>query len=203
MDEKPPQSKYKKLSPEEKEWLNRSVKKSLDEERVLRGGRNPVLNSSPTPEKATADLKEPQQVKENALSLKPSRGSIPTMNRKQKWVLICGLVLIVLAGLYPPWQFVLHGPQGISGSRSAGHSFSEPSYATYYHSMQRPIPCGEFSRPWSDGKCYESYADDKFYESNPSWIEAKVDFQILVVEWVTLTLVVCGLLWLWRPSPQK
>ena len=45
-------------------------------------------------------FQEPQQASEHARNLRPGAGSAPTINRKQKWVLICGIVLLVLAGLY-------------------------------------------------------------------------------------------------------
>ncbi len=143
---------------------------------------------------------ERQRSRDAVRSRKARANRALTAGRKQKWVLLCGIALVVLASLYPPWQFVLHGPQGTSGSRRVGHSFSEPRYSDYYNPMEHPIPCGQFSHPWSDGKCYASYADDAFYNSNPSWIEVKVDLQILAVEWVTLILVASSLVWLWRPT---
>lgn len=123
------------------------------------------------------------------------------MNRKQKLLLLCGIGLAVIAGLYPPWRFVLHGPDGMSGARSVGHSFSAPRYADYYYaSPLQEVACSGYNQPTSDGKRYQRNADG-FYGVNSKLIEAKVDFQILAVEWVTLVLVVVGLLCVLKSPP--
>jgi hypothetical protein len=101
------------------------------------------------------------------------------MNKKQKTVLVLGIVLIAIAGLCPPWRFVLHGPYGISGSRSAGHSISAPSYTDHYQHVQ----------------------GDDFYNSRPAWIETEIDVQSLAVEWATLTIIVITLLLVFKSSP--
>jgi hypothetical protein len=102
------------------------------------------------------------------------------MNRKQKRVLICGLVLVVLAGLYPPWRFVLHGPYGTSASRDVGHWVSAPSYPDYY----------------------QRFPNDDFYNSRPTWVEAKIDIQALAIDWTILTISTLALLLLLRYPSQ-
>lgn len=66
---------------------------------------------------------EPDEANLDAASLPPKRA----FRNKRRVVLAIGAALMVLAGLYPPWRAVMHGPAGISTSRYVGHHFSPPA----------------------------------------------------------------------------
>jgi hypothetical protein len=166
-DNTPKRPMYKRLNDEEKDHVLNQVKElmradqefrdSLEERRRLSVLANASKqNTEPSPDPS------------------PPKKSVG-MNKKQKSVLIIGLAILVYAGLFPPWQFVLHGPYGISASRRVGHFFSEPRFSDYRD---------------------EQHKSDPFFGSNPDWIEPKVDFQYLTIEWVTFLLAGGVLFWL-------
>lgn len=103
------------------------------------------------------------------------------MNRKQKQVIVAGIILGVLVGLLPPWRFVVHSPAGMLGARNLGRSFSAPNYLDYYGHVE----------------------GDEFYRTQPAWIETSIDTQTLVVEWVTLLIVIGGVFLLLKSPPAK
>jgi hypothetical protein len=104
-----------------------------------------------------------------------------TVNAKQKWVLEAGVVIAVLIGLYPPWQFVVHrGPWEVPRQGPYGFLFGPP-HAT--------------------AKTENGLVVDAVTGWPMSSEETRLDTQRLAVEWITLIFVVSGLLLLFR-SPS-
>jgi len=104
------------------------------------------------------------------------------VNAKQKWVLEAGIVVAVLIGLYPPWQFVVHW-------RTSEVPRQGP-YGLLFDSPQPPTKTGPFGG-----------VEDAVTGWPITSVETRLDTQRLAVEWITLIFVVSGLLLLFR-SPS-
>lgn len=93
------------------------------------------------------------------------------MNRKQKNILLAGIGLTVLAGLFPPWRFVLDTAQ-FRDSRPAGHAWSAPDFV--------------------------KTSENKMLNNYPHLVQTRIDLEALAVEWIMIVLVVCGLLLIFK-----
>jgi hypothetical protein len=98
------------------------------------------------------------------------------MNRRQKLVLAFGTILVIIAGLFPPWNFVAAIPRsGNEVKRSAGYGllFSPP--------LIQSVDGKELNTGWP-----------------PGWIGVEINLPALFAEWITVVLATGGLFLLFR-----
>ena len=53
------------------------------------------------------------------------------MNKKQKYILLVGILIFVLMGLFPPWNFSFKGSVVVTRTGPYAFIFSPPTYKPY------------------------------------------------------------------------
>jgi hypothetical protein len=122
-----------------------------------------------------------------------------TMNKKQRFVLVAGLVAFVLMGLFPPWldisqrRWVIHSPTP-TYSQTPPSDAPQPQLVPPSQSVAQIEYAGGYaflfspgSHVWGDGFNTDAH---------------RVDFPRLAIQWITTAALVCGLLLLLKdPAP--
>lgn len=111
------------------------------------------------------------------------------MNRKQKTVLFVGVILFIVMGLFPPHSF-FGGKDDVCVrfSRLYITNFNPP----YYHFiLSSPLALPQIATPRSP-------------ESQNWKIYSKIDFTVLIIQWIILSIIVFGILAIMkRPTEEN
>jgi len=113
------------------------------------------------------------------------------MVHKQRLVLAVGTILVVVAGLFPPWNFVaLITRYGDVVKKPAGHSYLFSGPTMQLVKEKGCATCTEYEVEATTGK-------------DPKLVGVELDWNPLPAEWITLLLATVGLFLLFQTAKAK
>jgi hypothetical protein len=95
---------------------------------------------------------------------------------RPKHVLLCGIAVAILAGLFPPWRFVVDY-RGVRSSRPANRHWSQPPYP------------------------YSEHPGDPFFGFQPMLVHDEIDFGALALDWALISLTTFAFIVVVRRKP--